>query len=104
MKKTILVVDDELTTCFLIENFLSSEYRVITKSSSIEAISLLNDMIPDLIISEITTAKDIDAWNSLNHMSLISEIEKQFKIQFDFFEVMDFENIDELLKSIENKI
>jgi len=60
--------------------------------------------IPDLIISEITTAKDIDAWNSLNHMSLISEIEKQFKIQFDFFEVMDFENIDELLKSIENKI
>ena len=60
--------------------------------------------IPDLIISEITTTKDIDAWNSLNHMSLISEIEKQFKIQFDFFEVMDFENIDELLKSIENKI
>lgn len=53
MKKTILVVDDELTTCFLIENFLSSEYRVITKSSSIEAISLLNDMIPDLIISDI---------------------------------------------------
>ena len=60
--------------------------------------------IPDLTISENTTAKDIDAWDSLNHMNLISEIEKQFKIQFDFFEVMDFENIDELLKSIENKI
>ena len=51
-----------------------------------------------------TTAKDIDAWDSLNHMNLISEVEKAFNLQFDFFEVMDFENIGELVQSIQNKM
>ena len=53
MKKKILVVDDEQTTCFLVENFLSSDYHVITRPSGVEAIKLLSDMIPDLIISDI---------------------------------------------------
>lgn len=58
----------------------------------------------NLIISMDTTAKDIDAWDSLNHMNLISEVEKAFNLQFDFFEVMDFENIGELVQSIQNKM
>lgn len=53
MKKKILVVDDELTTCFLVENFLNTDYEVITKTSSVEAVELLSDTIPDLIISDI---------------------------------------------------
>ena len=57
-----------------------------------------------IIVSETTTAHDIEAWDSLNHMNLISTIEKQFNIQFDFFEVMNFENIGELVKSIQNKL
>lgn len=59
---------------------------------------------PDLTITENTTATDIEAWDSLNHMSLIGEVEKQFRIQFDFFEVMEFENIGELIQSIKTKI
>ena len=59
---------------------------------------------PYLTITENTTATDIEAWDSLNHMSLIGEIEKQFRIQFDFFEVMEFENIGELIQSIKTKI
>jgi acyl carrier protein len=60
--------------------------------------------LTDLTISENTTAKDIDAWDSLNHMNFIREVEGQFNIQFDFFEVMEFENIGELVKTIKNKI
>ena len=60
--------------------------------------------LTDLTISENTTAKDIDAWDSLNHMSLIREVEEKFNIQFDFFDVMEFENVGELVKSIQNKI
>lgn len=57
-----------------------------------------------LQISPKTTAHDIEEWDSLNHMSLISEVEKQFNIQFDFFEVMDFENIGELVDNIQSKL
>lgn len=57
-----------------------------------------------LIISINTTAKEIDAWDSLNHMNLINEVEKKFNLKFDFFEVMDFENIGELVQSIQNKM
>ena len=56
-----------------------------------------------LVISATTTTDDIENWDSLNHMGLIAEIEKEFEITFDFYEVMDFENVGELLKSITNK-
>lgn len=57
-----------------------------------------------LTISMATSANDIDDWDSLNHMNLISEIEKKFNVQFDFFEIMDFENIGELVNSIQTKL
>lgn len=56
-----------------------------------------------LTISKATTTEDIENWDSLNHMSLIAEIEKEFEITFDFYEVMDFENVGELIKNITNK-
>ena len=58
----------------------------------------------DLNVTLKTTANDIEEWDSLNHMDLIRTIELEFLIEFDFFEVMDFENISELVNSIENKI
>ena len=57
-----------------------------------------------LTITLTTTANDIEEWDSLNHMDLIQTIEKEFKIEFEFFEIMDFENIGELVKSIQQKM
>ena len=57
-----------------------------------------------LSIKLSTTANDIEEWDSLNHMHLIRTIEEEFNIEFEFFEVMDFENIGELVKSIEQKM
>lgn len=57
-----------------------------------------------LSIKLSTTANDIEEWDSLNHMDLIRTIEEEFNIEFEFFEVMDFENIGELVKSIEQKM
>ncbi|MBK22253.1 MAG: acyl carrier protein [Flavobacteriales bacterium] len=57
-----------------------------------------------LAIKSSTTANDIEEWDSLNHMDLIRTIEEEFNIEFEFFEVMDFENIGELVKSIEQKM
>ncbi|GAA4270089.1 response regulator [Hyunsoonleella aestuarii] len=53
MKKKILIVDDELTTCALLEHFLSKQYNVVTKTSGLQALIWLEQDLPDLIISDI---------------------------------------------------
>lgn len=53
MKKKILVVDDELSICLLLENFLSKDYEVISIHDAVEALKWLDNNIPDLIISDI---------------------------------------------------
>ena len=53
MKKKILVVDDEISICMLLQNFLSEDYEVVTLNSALEALEWLEGNIPDLIISDI---------------------------------------------------
>jgi DNA-binding response OmpR family regulator len=43
MKKTILVVDDELSIRMLLENFLSDDYIVVTKENGFEALTWLKE-------------------------------------------------------------
>lgn len=53
MKKKILVVDDELTICLIVDNFLSKKYDVFTVNDGVLALEWLENTIPDLIISDI---------------------------------------------------
>lgn len=53
MKKKILVVDDEVSICLILENFLSKKYDVVTVNDGILALKWLESTIPDLIISDI---------------------------------------------------
>jgi acyl carrier protein len=55
-------------------------------------------------ISEVTTANDIENWDSLTNMLLILEIEKHFKIKFSFKEVRTFKNVGDLMASIEQHV
>lgn len=57
-----------------------------------------------LKIGETTVASDIPAWDSLNHMTLINEIEKHFKIQFTFDEVSNFTTVGDIVNCIKKKI
>ena len=57
MKKKILVVDDEVTTCVLLEHFLSPQYEIFTTNSGIEALTWLETNLPDLILSDIQMPK-----------------------------------------------
>jgi len=69
MKKKILVVDDEVTTCVLLEHFLSPQYEVFTTNSGIEALTWLESNLPDLIISDIQMPK-MDGFDLLQDIRL----------------------------------
>ncbi|MDP5157668.1 MAG: response regulator [Flaviramulus sp.] len=67
MKKKILVVDDEISICLLLENFLSEKHDVITINDGLEALLWLEDNIPDLIISDIQMPK-MDGYEFLTNL------------------------------------
>jgi acyl carrier protein len=58
----------------------------------------------NLIITNEFSAKDINAWDSLNHLNLISSVEEEFNIKFDFDEITSFKNIGDIIDSVKNKM
>lgn len=64
--------------------------------------SVLDD--DSLVIEEETTADDVDEWDSLNHIVLVVEIEKQFGIKFTANEILSFKNVGEMNQAIKKKL
>lgn len=54
----------------------------------------------DIVLTEETTAKDIDDWDSLAHLELISTVESEFKIRFTLGEINSFANVGEMCSCI----
>jgi acyl carrier protein len=50
------------------------------------------------------TADDIDGWDSLSHINLITAVEAKFKIRFSRKELLIMKNIGDLDRAIEAKI
>lgn len=55
-------------------------------------------------LSEETTSEDIDEWDSINHIYLIDEIEKQFGVKFKSSELLTWKDIGELIDLIKTKL
>jgi acyl carrier protein len=49
-------------------------------------------------------AKDVEGWDSLSHMVIITEVEKFFKIQFKLKELNKLTNMGNLISLIELKL
>lgn len=47
---------------------------------------------------------DVDGWDSLTHMMIISEIEDKFNIEFELEELWHMKNVGDLISHINNKI
>lgn len=56
------------------------------------------DVLEDdnIVLRYNTTADDIEGWDSLNHIVLIVEIEKEFNFKFKLEEIQSFKNIGEM--------
>ena len=51
-----------------------------------------------------TKANDVKDWDSLNHIQIVVEIEKHFKIRFNFAELQKFKNVGEMCDNIALKL
>lgn len=58
----------------------------------------------EIIISNETTADDIEDWDSLTHMQLIVEIEKKYGIKFTTAEIKKAANVGEFIDIIKDKL
>ena len=59
---------------------------------------------PDIRVNDSTTAADIDGWESLTHITLISSVEDAFDISFSMKEVVKMKKVGEMVDRIEEKI
>jgi acyl carrier protein len=59
---------------------------------------------PSIQLKYETTARDVDGWDSLNHIELVLAVEKHFKIRFNFAELQKFKNVGEMCDNIVAKL
>ena len=53
-----------------------------------------------LQITSGMTAKDVDGWDSLTHMSLIVAVEDRYKMRFKLADVVKFKNIGDMCRAV----
>lgn len=59
---------------------------------------------PSLEIYDHTTAKDVDEWDSINHIQLVVKIETFFKIKFTAKEIMSWNTVGQMINGIMAKL
>ena len=50
-----------------------------------------------LNISDKSSSDDIEEWDSLNHINLVSAIEKEFNIKFSLSELISLKNVGAMI-------
>ncbi len=65
-------------------------------------IDILDD--ENIVLTDETTANDVDEWDSLNHIQLVVAIERQFRIRFNSQEIQRWNNVGEMVNSISAKL
>lgn len=71
-----------------------------------EIVKRLTDVFRDIfdddsiVITEKTTANDIDDWDSIEHINLIGAVEEEFSMRFKMREVSGMKNVGEMINII----
>jgi acyl carrier protein len=68
--------------------------------------SIFADVVDDhsVVLRRETTARDVDDWDSLNHIQFIVAIEKHFKIKFTRAEIASWKDVGAMCDAIAGKL
>lgn len=56
-----------------------------------------------LRVTPETTSDDIDDWDSLEHITLISAVEREFRMKFKMGEISSMRNVGEMAQIIQSR-
>ncbi|MCR5301457.1 MAG: acyl carrier protein [Lachnospiraceae bacterium] len=67
---------------------------------------IFRDVFDDetLVITDSTNSSDIEDWDSLEHITLVVSMEKEFDLKFDLKEVNKLANVGEMVDLIASKL
>jgi acyl carrier protein len=60
--------------------------------------------LPDLEITLETSAQDVDEWDSMTHIQLVTAIEGRYKVRFALGELQALKNVGDMVSLIETKL
>jgi acyl carrier protein len=60
--------------------------------------------VEDLVLTDETTADDVEEWDSLSHVQLVVALEKAFGIKFTSREILSWNNVGDLVDCISKKV
>lgn len=56
-----------------------------------------------LVLTDSTTAKDVEGWDSITHVLLVVAVEKKFRVKFTAGEIQQLQNVGDLAALIRRK-
>ena len=74
-----------------------------------EVVAAIRDVFgePDMVLTEASTAGDVEAWDSLMHLNVVIELERRFSIRFTTAEISKLkeegQNIGSLVRLVASK-
>lgn len=78
------------------------ELSAILKQINAIFVELFND--EQILLDENSDTSTVEAWDSLNHIQVITAIEKHFNIRFELNDLLNFQNIGDLMRGIQSKL
>jgi len=68
--------------------------------------SIFRDILdqPDLVLTPQSNANNVEDWDSLAHINLVTAIEKHYKIKFALGELQELKNVGDMIALIEVKL
>jgi acyl carrier protein len=76
------------------ENVLSRVQKAFGSAFEVEPSSITINTVP----------ADVNAWDSMGHVTLASSLEQEFNLSFDVDELMEMESVREIVRILQSKV